>query len=108
MCENVMAKMMQVRRYYTQNIGANIINICHRSMRQSKLCHGCHGPLQITKSFVAVSCILSTKVKPMCMILYVVEVAKYILLIVLEIILMIKFKSHSGYNLAAVFATDSG
>jgi hypothetical protein len=86
-----MAKMMQVSRYYTQNLGATILNILPQEYEGNLNFATDAWTSPNHKSFVAVSVHFEHKGKPMCMILDVVEVAKVTyLLIVLKIILTIK------------------
>jgi hypothetical protein len=87
-----MAKMMQVSRYYTQNLTATILNIMPQEYEGNLNFATDAWTSPNHKSFVAVSVHFEHKGKPMCMILDVVEVAKVTyLLIVSKSILMIKF-----------------
>ena len=90
-----MAKMIQVSRYYTQNLAATILNIMPQEYEGNLNFATDAWTSPNHKSFVAVSVHFEHKGKPMCMILDVVEVAKVTyLLIVSKSILMIKL-SHT-------------
>ena len=86
-----MAKMMQVSRYYTQSLAATILNILPQEYEGNLNFATDAWTSPNHKSFVAVSVHFEHRGKPMCIILYVVEVAKVTyLLIVSKSILMIK------------------
>jgi len=85
-----MAKMMQVSRYYTQNLTATILNILPQEYEGNLNFATDAWTSPNHKSFVAVSVHFEHGGKPMCMILDVIEVAKVTyLLIVSKSILMI-------------------